>query len=164
MSAPTDPAAQLQWLVDRAEVGDRLIAFAHALDTRDWAGYGALYTEGGTLTLPGGMVLSGRAMLSGGTARALGAYTGTWHLSANHAITVDGHAAITRSYLLGVHGLEGGLEHHADGAGWYDCTLVKRDGVWLFATVALTEVWTAGSTLVHVPADRSSSRPDSDVP
>jgi ketosteroid isomerase-like protein len=154
MSAPTDPAAQLQWLVDRAEVGDRLIAFAHALDTRDWAAYGALYTEDGSFEVTGAFRLAGRGQLSGGTERALGAYTGTWHLSANHAITVDGDTATTRSYLLGVHRLEGGRERHADGGGWYDSTLVKVDGRWLFASVRLTELWTAGEALLHVPADR----------
>jgi uncharacterized protein (TIGR02246 family) len=153
-AAPSDPTAQLQWLVDRAEVGDRLIAFAHALDAGDWAGYGALYTEDGSFEVPGVFRLAGREALVGGTTKALGAYEGTWHLSSNHAIDVDGDRATTRSYLHGVHRLQGGRSHHADGAGWYDCTLVKVDGRWLFDTVVLTEIWTAGDELTHV--DRPS--------
>ncbi|HEU0102435.1 MAG TPA: nuclear transport factor 2 family protein [Mycobacteriales bacterium] len=151
--APTDPAAQLQWLVDRAEVSDRLVAFAHALDTRDWTAYGDLYTEDGSFEVPGLFRLVGREQLAGGTSKGLGRYVGTWHLSANHAIALDGDTASTRSYLLAVHRLDGDLRHHADGAGWYDCTLVRRDGRWLFATVVLTEVWTASEALTHVTRD-----------
>jgi hypothetical protein len=29
---PTDPAAQLQWLVDRAQISDLLVEFARTLD------------------------------------------------------------------------------------------------------------------------------------
>jgi hypothetical protein len=38
---------------------------------------------------------------------------------------------------------------HADGAGWYDCTLRRTPQGWRFVTVAIREVWNAGEPLPH---------------
>ncbi|QJY44612.1 nuclear transport factor 2 family protein [Pseudonocardia broussonetiae] len=153
----TDPAAALRWLVDRAHVSDLLVEFARALDVRDWDAYAATYTEDAVLEIGDLARLEGRAAIRAATAseRGLGGYAGTWHGSSNHAVTVDGDTATSRSYLLGVHLLGGGSAHHADGAGWYDCALrrtadVDLAGGWRFTRVRITEVWHAGEPLPHV--------------
>lgn len=156
-AAPTDPARQLQWLVDRACISDLLVEFARALDERDWDAYAATYVEDAVLEIGDAVRLAGRDVIRAATAseKGVGGYAGTWHGSSNHAITVayDGagvDTASTRSYLHGVHLLGGGSSRHADGAGWYDCTLRRTGQGWRFTRVRITEVWHAGEPLPHV--------------
>ncbi len=148
----SDLAASVAWLVDRAHISDLLVEFARALDDRDWDAYAATYAPDGAFCIGDTVRIEGpeqiKAMTSG--ARGPGGYAGTWHLSANHAITIDGDTARTRSYLLGVHMLGGDTTHHADGAGWYDCTLRRTDDGWRFTEVRIHEVWHAGEPLPHV--------------
>jgi ketosteroid isomerase-like protein len=152
MPVPTDSAAQLQWLVDRAQISDLLVEFARTLDERDWDAHIALYVPEGVFMVEDGFRLEGHAELRRtGTADGLARYPGTWHLSANHAISIDGDTARTRSYLLGVHMLDEDTFRHADGAGWYDCTLRRTADGWRFVTVRVHEVWHAGEPLPHVP-------------
>lgn len=147
---PDDPAAQLRWLVDRAHISDLLVEFARSLDEQDWDANTALYVPDGVFTA-GPLRLTGHAELARtGSPRGLGQYRGTWHLSANHAITIDGDTARTRSYLLGVHMLDVDTYRHADGAGWYDCTLRRTPQGWRFVTVSVHEVWHAGERLPHM--------------
>ncbi|MBN9098945.1 MULTISPECIES: nuclear transport factor 2 family protein [unclassified Pseudonocardia] len=143
---------QVRWLVDRALISDLLVEFARALDERDWEAYGATYTEDGVLEIGDAVRLEGRAVIQGATAseRGVGGYAGTWHGSSNHAITIDGDTATTRSYLHGVHLLGGSTFHHADGSGWYDCTLRRTPEGWRFTRVRIHEVWHAGEPLPHV--------------
>lgn len=150
-SAPTDPAAQLRWLVDRAQISDLLVEFARSLDEKDWEGNTALYVPDGVFEAGASLRLEGHDQLRmSGSDRGLGQYAGTWHLSANHAIHIDGDTARTRSYLLGVHLLGGSPARHADGAGWYDCTVRRTPEGWRFVSVRISEVWTAGEELPHM--------------
>ena len=48
---PTDPVAQVQWLVDRAAISDLLNDVARALDDLDWEGYASNYTDDGVLDI-----------------------------------------------------------------------------------------------------------------
>ncbi len=155
----TPSALMLEWLVDRAHISDLLVEFARALDERDWDGYVATYVEDAELRIGPGLTLRGRGAIRGATAsdRGLGQYSRTWHGSSNHAIAVTGDTATSRSYLQGVHLLGGDTFHHADGSGWYDCTLRRTAdtglaGGWRFVTVQITEVWHAGEPLPHVAA------------
>ena len=148
---------QLQWLVDRAHISDLLVEFARALDMRDWDAYAATYVEDGVLEIGDVVRFPDRATIKAATAspRGVGGYAGTWHGSSNHAITITGDTATTRSYLHGVHMLGADTFHHADGSGWYDCALRRTDGTdlaggWRFTHVRVTEVWTAGEPLAHV--------------
>ncbi|MFZ0040628.1 MAG: nuclear transport factor 2 family protein [Solirubrobacteraceae bacterium] len=150
---PTDPAAQLQWLVDRAEISDLLIEFARALDARDGRAYAALYAEDGVLELPGGVRIEGGEQLSVGVARTLGPYHAVWHLSANHMIDVDGDVARTRSYLMAVHRHDAEAHRHATGAGWYDNRLRRTNAGWRLTSVRLEMVWRAGNG--PLPGERS---------
>jgi hypothetical protein len=150
--APSDPSAQLQWLVDRAQISDLLVEFARSLDERDWDANTALYVPEGVFMAGDVLRLEGHEQLqSTGSPRGLAQYAGTWHLSSNHAISIDGDSARTRSYLLGVHMLGGSSFSHADGGGWYDCTLRRTPEGWRFVTVRVHEVWNAGAPLPHVP-------------
>ena len=147
-----DLTAQVRWLVDRAQISDLLVEFARSLDERDWAANTALYVPEGVFMAGDVLRLEGHEQLMlTGSAEGLGRYRGTWHLSANHAIDIDGDTARTRSYLLGVHLLDDNTFRHADGAGWYDCTLRRTTEGWRFVTVRIHEVWHGGEPLPHVP-------------
>jgi len=147
---PTDPTAQLQWLVDRAAISDLLIDFARALDDQDWEGYAANYTDDGVLAISPTIAHTGRDGMAQFVAAGLGQYAGTHHLSANHAIAVDGDTAVTRSYLIAAHVLDADDPYqHADGAGWYRCQLRRTEHGWRFAHVTLEIRYLAGQPLVH---------------
>ncbi len=147
---PTDPTAQLQWLVDRAAISDLLVDFARALDDRDWAGYAANYAEDGVLAISPTIAHAGRPGMAEFVAAGLGRYAGTHHLSANHAITVDGDTATSRSYLVAAHVLDAGdLSRHADGAGWYRCRLRRTPEGWRFAHVTLEVRYLSGEPILH---------------
>lgn len=144
----------LPWLVDRALIGDLLVEFARSLDDKDWAAHIALYLPDGSFTAGDVLHLHGHDQLWGtASRRGLGRYAGTWHLSSNHAIHIDGDTARTRSYLIGVHLPGEDPTHHADGGGWYDCTLHRTPEGWRFATVVITEKWRNAVSLSHIDED-----------
>lgn len=147
--------------MDRAQISDLLVEFARSLDQRDWQANTALYVADGVFTVGDGLQLQGHDQLSlTGSDRALGQYHRTWHGSSNHAIEIDGDTARTRSYLLGIHLLDEGMTRHADGGGWYDCTLRRTAEGWRFVTVRVHEVWRAGEPLPHVaPGPGPNPRP-----
>ncbi|MDN4477922.1 nuclear transport factor 2 family protein [Demequina sp. SYSU T00039] len=149
--APTEPADQLRWLVDRAQISDLLIEFARSLDERDWEVNLALYVPDGVFMLGDRLRVEGHEAMRANTVgdAGLDQYRGTWHLSANHAIEIAGDTARSRSYLMGVHRLDGDTYRHADGAGWYDCTLRRTPDGWRFVTVRIHEVWHGGERLPH---------------
>lgn len=147
---PADPAAQLQWLVDRAAVSDLLNDFARALDDRDWEGYAANYTEDGVLDIAPTIRHEGREGMAEFVAASLGRYAATHHLSSNHRIDLDGDIATTRSYLLAAHVFDAEQPHrHADGAGWYRCRVRRTAEGWRFEHVALVVRYVSGEPLLH---------------
>jgi ketosteroid isomerase-like protein len=143
---------QVALLIDRAAISDTLIAFARAIDTKDWEGYAGLYTEDGVLELPfqepdgtpAGHV--GRPGLAEYVRGSLGKFTVTHHLSGNHQITLDGDTAMTVSYCQCIHRLDDDPENVWELGGWYLCRLRREaDGQWRFAHVHLDSIWEHGS-------------------
>jgi SnoaL-like domain len=143
MTAPIDREDQLQWLVDRALIGDLLIAYARGADTKDWAGIAALFSEDGAVISPFGS-FPGRQFAEI-AAPLMTPFWATHHISTNHAIEIDGDRASSRSYLQATHLTDpGDPSIHADIGGWYDHTFVRIDGRWWIQTMELSFVWTAG--------------------
>ena len=146
--APSDPVAQLQWLVDRAQISELLVEFARALDERDWAAYAATYAADGELAISPSVAHRGRAGMAEFVAQSLSGYPGgTHHISANHSLRIDGDSATTRSYLIAAHIYE--LDRQAVGAGWYDCRLTRTPDGWRFVHVALTIRYVSGEPIAH---------------
>ena len=85
---PDDPQAQLRWLVDRAQISDVLVEYARCSDAADWSGMGELFTEDGQAVFAAGTFLGRNFGAAAGPVMAL--FCGTHHLSANHAIHIDG--------------------------------------------------------------------------
>ena len=146
----------VRWLADRAQISDLLHSFARALDTRDWQAYADNYTDDGVLELPprsgAGRIVLHRADMPERVPKSLAAYSGTWHLSTNHQIEVDGDTARSRSYLLATHVRES-LPDHWQAGGWYDNTYRRTAKGWKFAHVRLTAVWLAGTQAPPITFD-----------
>ena len=165
---PSDPAAQLRWLVDRAAISDLLTDFARALDDKDWDGYAANYTDDGILSISPTIAHEGRAGLAQFVAAALGKYVGTHHVSTNHAITIDGDTATTRSYLIAAHILDKkNLFRHADGAGWYLNQLRRTAEGWRFTNVRLEVRYLSGEPIDEevrrIGSTTDAAEPDDEV-
>lgn len=138
-------AGQLQAIVDRLAISDLLIDFARCLDERDWDGYVANFADDGVLELPFG-TFTGRAEIAATATHGLDAFDATHHISANHAIRIDGDTARSRSYLLVAHVPDSGDPgRHGDAGGWYDCTYRREADGWRFTCVALSVIWTTGT-------------------
>ncbi|WP_428152168.1 nuclear transport factor 2 family protein [Brevundimonas sp.] len=144
-TAPTDPAAQLQWLVDRALIGDHLIAFARAIDEKNQPAYAALFTEDARIVLPHGSYEGQDAIR---TMRGPPPTWGTQHIHGNYQIAIDGDQATARAYVIASHTFDRAvLDQNARAGGWYDTTLVRTADGWRFSSLALTIVWNTGQMI-----------------
>ena len=118
-------------LLDRQAI-EQLLAgdYPHALDTRDFDAYAALFTEDGELSLQGN-TSKGRAAIKAFVS-ALPAEPRVIHPITNLSYTVDGNTATGGAYWQDV-----GLVNGAPGvliAGRYEDTLRKVGGEWRIAT------------------------------
>ena len=52
MSTATEE--QIQWLMDRAEIHDLIMAYARYVDTKDWEAFADLFADDGCIILPFG--------------------------------------------------------------------------------------------------------------
>lgn len=142
---PADPVAQLQWLIDRAEISDLFHAFARAIDEKDQAAYADTFAEDGSVKLPHG-TFEGREAIR--AMRGPPPQWGTHHIHGNHQITFDGDRATARAYVIASHTFEKAvLDNNARAGGWYDATLVRTAEGWRFKTIALTVVWNTGEMI-----------------
>ena len=134
---------QVQWLVDRARISDLLIAFARALDDKDWEAYLDLYAEDAVLELPWATV--SRAEIAEFVPRDLGRFHATHHVSANHAIEIRGDTAASRSYLLAMHVVDpDDQKRNWLVGGWYDNEYRRVGSGWKLTRVRITPVWQLG--------------------
>jgi ketosteroid isomerase-like protein len=135
LAAGCQPAAQapdpnLTRLLDRQAI-EQLLAgdYPHALDTRNFDAYAALFTEDGELTLQGNTA-KGRAAIKEFVS-ALPAEPRVIHPITNLSYTIDGESATGGAYWQDV-----GLVNGAPGvliAGRYEDTLRKVNGDWRIA-------------------------------
>jgi uncharacterized protein (TIGR02246 family) len=150
--------ARIQRLLDEAEIRELLLAFAHALDDKDWDAYAGTFTEDGVFEIFGQRRV-GRAEIAAGPARDLTRFDRTQHFSTNHVIAVDGDEATARSYLFGVHLPDAAQPgRHADIGGSYRCACRRTDEGWKFSHVALDVWWNAGTTFGIEDAPTATTR------
>lgn len=153
-SPPSDPAAQLQWLVDRASVSDLFHAFARAIDEKDIVAYADCFAEDGSVTLPHG-TFEGKAQIL--AMRGPPPHWGTHHLHGNHQLTVSDDTGVARAYVIASHTFEKTvLDENARAGGWYDATLVRTPHGWCFKSIALTLIWKTGEM---IRSDRMGGAP-----
>jgi uncharacterized protein (TIGR02246 family) len=122
-SGPTD---------DRLAIRERIETYSHAVFLKDADLWISNWAEDGVWHLPSiGIDISGRANIRAAWVQAMSAFALAGFFAVPGAIEVDGETATARSYTQEFLVLkEGGIRKII---GAYDDTLVKRDGVWLFA-------------------------------
>ena len=129
--APQSADPNLARLLDRQAI-EQLLAgdYPHALDSRDFDGYAALFTEDGQLTLQG-TTAKGRAAIRDFVA-GLPPEPRVMHPISNLSYEIEGDTARGGAYWQDI-----GVVNGAPGvlvAGRYEDTLRKVGGVWLIAT------------------------------
>ncbi|MFG1807835.1 nuclear transport factor 2 family protein [Streptomyces sp. NPDC049040] len=140
----------LEEYMDRAAVVDVAVAYAIALDSRDWKSLGMLFTEDASWAYSGsGEPLLGRdaivARLSAGGDR----YDATHHLNGNHVVVVHGEEAEHTCYFQARHirrGLPGGESLHVGGR--YEDRLRRTPDGWQITHREVTKVWSEGNPAV----------------
>lgn len=149
MDTTTDTEAmqhQLQYLTDRAEIGDLMDRYLRSLDEgsfdETWAR--AFHTEDVTAEMPIGTV-HGRDALLAHIRRGMALFDRTVHLGTNPVIEIDGDRATARGAQLSTHVLADGSESVFISAGHSDNELVRTPEGWRIATSSLRIVWTQGT-------------------
>ena len=137
----------IQELADRAAIMDAVIAYATAVDTRDWERLGALFTADACWEYSGsGERLSGPDKIVARISSSVERFDATHHLNGNHVTAVQGDEAEHTCYFQAQHvrlGLPGGEKFLA--AGRYDDRLRHTPDGWRFTYRRITSVWTDGN-------------------
>ncbi|GAB2539606.1 nuclear transport factor 2 family protein [Nocardia heshunensis] len=137
-------------VADRLAIRELIDAYAHCADRRDAKGQMALFTEDTHFVVfmdarnpEPSQELDGRESLAP-VFDALNAYAATMHFNGQSTIELSGDRATGVAYCMAQH-----LTENTDGSrtimtAWirYLDTMVKQDGVWLFAERKLMVDWT----------------------
>jgi hypothetical protein len=138
------PEAQLQLLVDRAEIAELLVTYARCIDRRDWAGLQATYAEDGIMDH--GAITAERSGVPELSERILKGVASSHHHVGSPSVEVEGDSARTHSHYFATHIAADG-QIIRQGGGWYDCTLRRTPGGWRFTRVRATSAWRTGQGL-----------------
>ena len=143
----------IQELADRAAIVDAVIAYATALDTRDWERLGSLFADDACWEYSGsGERLLGPAAIVARISASLGRFDATHHLNGNHVTAVHGDEAEHTCYYQAQHvrlGLADGDKFL--GGGRYDDRLRRTADGWRFTHRIITAVWSEGNPAVIAP-------------
>jgi len=144
---PVEPTELLRWLADRAEITELISAYAHTVDSRDWAAWQNLFTM--DAYFEGRFEHLDKSELAGALESLFRDYPVTVHNMSSLAITIDGDTAHTRFYLYAIHlRREDEPFKHADVGGWYECDVRRTPDGWKFCGKQLLIKWAAGESLV----------------
>jgi ketosteroid isomerase-like protein len=140
-------AANGTWADERAII-DLTVAYAWALDTRQFADLRQVFAEDAVGDLAG-QHCEGLDAITARIERPLSRLDVTQHVVTNHQVTVDGDTATCRCYLVGQHvkkGTDGGDTFIM--AGVYDDELRRTADGWRIVHRTLTVTWTDGNPAV----------------
>jgi ketosteroid isomerase-like protein len=137
-------------LADRAGIVDAVIAYATAVDTRDWKALGALFTDDARWEYSrSGEQLSGPDTIVARISASVDRLDATHHLNGNHVTVVHGDQAEHTCYYQAQHvrlGTQGGEKFLAGGR--YDDQLRRTPDGWRFTYRRIISVWTEGNLAV----------------
>ena len=140
----------LEEFTDRAAIVDVAVAYATALDTKDWKALGGVFTEDASWAYSGsGERLRGRDAIVDRLGAGIDRYDATQHLNGNHVIVVRGDEAEHTCYFQAQHvrrGLPGG-ENLLVGGRYHDRLRRTADG-WRITHREVTKVWSEGNPAV----------------
>jgi hypothetical protein len=143
-------------LVDRQEIVDTIVRYAHALDAKDWAAARACFApeveaDYGDLRGTGPARVSAEAFVDL-RRRALERLQ-THHLSTNHLVTVEGDRATCVSATL-IHRLDPAraADNTFDTLAHYTHTLSRTAHGWRITRVRQAVAWNRGNPAIHAGA------------
>jgi|SRR6185437_318405 len=126
-----------------------IVAYATAVDTRDWALFASLFTPDAVWEYRAGRERrTGPDDILARVRPSIERLDATQHFVTNHVVTVTGGTATHTCYYLAQH-LRDGERFLA--AGRYADQLRRSDGGWRIATRALISTWTDGNPAVVQP-------------
>jgi len=136
--------------VDRAAIADVAIAYATALDTRDWEELASLFTSDACWEYSGsGEQVYGRDAVVARISASVQRLDATQHLNGNHVAVVRGDEAEHTCYYLAQHvrvGLPDGDRFLAGGR--YEDLLRRTPDGWRFTHRRIIGVWSEGNPAV----------------
>ncbi|MCP3803456.1 nuclear transport factor 2 family protein [Allokutzneria sp. A3M-2-11 16] len=148
MSALPNTSSRVQEIADRLDVVDVVVAYATALDTKDWALLGSLFTDAAIFEFAGRFERQeGPAAIVALISAVLGPLDATQHINTNHVVTVHGDEAEHTCYFQAQHvrrGLPGGEQFIVAGA--YVDRLRRTPGGWRFAHRSVRKTWMRGNS------------------
>lgn len=158
-------AARLKVLEDKEAIGDVLIAYGRALDSRDFKTYASLFSKDGSWSGGLGKVTGGpqaiydfmTSRIGGGrgnaAARPIG-FGSTYHIMSSFEIGVTGDTATAASRWAFVSAARGpGIQV----AGRYEDALVRENGVWKIRSRQAFNDLTAPAAATAGAADTSAT-------
>jgi hypothetical protein len=136
-------------LADRRAIEDLAIAYAFAVDDRDWKRWEALFVPGGLVdyTRSGG-IAGTPAEVAEWMVGAMATFTFTLHTTATHEVRFTGpDAASGRCHVFNRNGVEWkGSSQLFDVGAWYEDNYQRVDGGWRIASrIEYTSYMTGGS-------------------
>jgi hypothetical protein len=145
--------SKLQFLLDRAEIGEVVSRFATALDQQDWPLFRSCFTDEievdySDFRREPPAVVSADTFVSQ-RCEGLEGLT-TQHLSTNHIITVEGNSATCTSCAVIHRRRQRDAKHDAlDTHGYYTHTLTRTAEGWKICKVRQRVLWSSGDPQVH---------------
>ncbi|MDP6345382.1 MAG: nuclear transport factor 2 family protein [Alphaproteobacteria bacterium] len=150
--------ANVQLLLDRADISAVIHRYAAAIDRRDWDLLASCFAEdleADFRSFGGREVVKGRDKWLGMVRGTIEGLDATQHLTANHAHQVDGDRATLIAYIQAVHYLDGARgEGEYTVGGYYDCDLVRSDEGWRIRRYSLNVTWHRGNRDILRQAQR----------
>ncbi|TXS37769.1 nuclear transport factor 2 family protein [Streptomyces sp. OR43] len=140
----------LQELTDRAAIVDVVVAYATALDSRDWATLGALFTGDACWEYSNSAErLCGPDAIVARIRTSLERLDATHHLNGNHVAAVHGDEAEHTCYYQAQHVRHGVPDGETFlGGGRYDDRLRRTTDGWRFTHRRITNIWSEGNPAV----------------
>jgi 3-phenylpropionate/cinnamic acid dioxygenase small subunit len=138
-------AATVRRLADQRAIEDGLIAYAHALDERDYARLSALFTADARVKYGEADWLVGVPATARYVAAALDPLEMSQHRLSSIAVTLDGDRATSKVYLCAEH-VRGGQRYTV--GGHYLDAWQRTPAGWRIAERRLVTTWTDGNPAV----------------
>ncbi len=151
-------AANVQLLLDRADISQVIHTYATAIDTRDWNLLATCFTEdleADFRSFAGREVVKGRDTWVAAIKSTIEGLDATQHLTANHVHKIDGDAATLIAYLQAVHRLDSAKsDPEYTVGGYYTCAMVRTAGGWRMRRYSLAVSWHRGNRDILRQAQR----------
>jgi 3-phenylpropionate/cinnamic acid dioxygenase small subunit len=144
-AAASGLAAALRRLADQRAIEDGLVAYAHALDERDYARLSALFTSDARVKYGEADWLVGVPATARYVAAALDPLEMSQHRLSSIAVALDGDRATSKAYLCAEHVRAG--ERYTVGGHYLDAWERTPAG-WRIAERRLVTTWTDGNPAV----------------